>query len=420
MAYHFRAISRRSTTKENHIDSLTENPKSLIPKLAARREEFQDCSWGFSFLSEVTWSFRAQRLRQWEPERPLLTAILPGYRTMNPCPVYEQGKGILFLFFICVRGKTSECWQIFTGRNVARLCCVSSQDGGETWSELTDLTEGVIGEQVRRWATFAVGPGHGIQLQSGRLIIPAYAYFVRCRLCCLPLPWLTKPHAFTFYSDDRGESWHVGKIIRKLKTVECEVAEIEGQGSERILYCNARTSQGHRAEAISKDAGLDFEKANLCQQLVEPPHGCQGSVVSFAAPKRSLQLEGGSTRDGKEALLLPDWTNCSSVDGSVNRVWLVYSHPTSRKERVDLGTFLNQSPGGASGWSRPWVIHRGPSGYSDLACCESEHLFGCLFECGVHSECEEIAFCWFTMADLLKNVNCTEENPTGYSGGDTE
>lgn len=28
------------------------------------------------------------------------------------------------------------------------------------------------------WATFALGPGHGIQLRSGRLLVPAYSYHI--------------------------------------------------------------------------------------------------------------------------------------------------------------------------------------------------------------------------------------------------
>ncbi|KAF4077487.1 hypothetical protein AMELA_G00208670 [Ameiurus melas] len=51
---------------------------------------------------------------QWSPVQELSTACLPGYRSMNPCPVYEKESKTLFLFFSCVLGKTTEHYQIFT------------------------------------------------------------------------------------------------------------------------------------------------------------------------------------------------------------------------------------------------------------------------------------------------------------------
>ncbi|KAJ7320633.1 hypothetical protein JRQ81_020144 [Phrynocephalus forsythii] len=118
---------------------------------------------------------------QWGPVEALETAMLPGHRTMNPCPVYDRTTGTVFLFFISVQTHISEWHQIQTGMNAARLCCVTSQDGGRTWSPATDLTERAIGEELSRWATFAVGPGHGVQLSSGRLVVPAYAYYIHKR-----------------------------------------------------------------------------------------------------------------------------------------------------------------------------------------------------------------------------------------------
>ncbi|EMP27774.1 Sialidase-3 [Chelonia mydas] len=111
---------------------------------------------------------------KWGPREPLTSAVLPAHRTMNPCPVYEQKSQTVFLFFICVRQRTTEKRQILTGRNAARLCYVCSGDAGRTPGAGTDLMEQVIGEDLKDWATFAVGPGHGGQLRSGRLGIPAF------------------------------------------------------------------------------------------------------------------------------------------------------------------------------------------------------------------------------------------------------
>lgn len=308
--------------------------------------------------------------RQWGPVEELLALVLPGRRTMNPCPLYDARSGTVFLFCICVeRGKTERC-QIWRGCSAARLCYATSADGGRRWTPLRDVTDEAVGAGLSRWATFAVGPGHGVQLDSGRLVVPAYTYYVhRCLCGVVPLPCCTRQHALVFYSDDGGRRWRKGALVDGGQTGECQVAEIGGSDARQpLLYCNARAPRGCRAVAFSTDCGLRFERSARCEALGEPPRGCQGSVVSFAAPT------------GKEDV----------------PTWLLYSHPTDRHRRRDLGIYLNPSPLDEAGWWHPWVLHPGPSGYSDLAVCPGG-FFGCLFECGTTSACEEIAFCLFTL-----------------------
>ncbi|KAG7321125.1 hypothetical protein KOW79_015540 [Hemibagrus wyckioides] len=312
---------------------------------------------------------------QWSDVQELDTACLTGYRTMNPCPVYEKKSKALFLFFICVERKISEREQICTGKNKARLCYVTSKDSGQNWSNVVDLTESVIKDEIRNWATFAVGPGHGIQMKSGRLIIPAYVYYIHCR-CCFILH--VTSHAFAFYSDDCGSTWHIGERVSS-ESFECEMAEIVEQ-SRSELYCNARSAKGHRIEALSESSGTKFDRPHFAQKLVEPHHGCQGSVVSFAAPEE------------QENCLTPN-----------TKTWLLYSHPTNKMKRKDLGVYLNKSPLNVSGWGKPWIVHHGPSGYSDLTLSEEPKCFACLMECGKKSELEEIAFVEFSHSDIMNN-----------------
>lgn len=297
---------------------------------------------------------------------------------MNPCPVYEKESKTLFLFFCCVLGKTTEHCQIFTGKNKARLCYVTSKDSGQTWSSSTDLTKRVIGHEIGNWATFAVGPGHGIQMKSGRLIIPAYVYYIHCRCFPFCFPLCVTSHAFAFYSDDCGTTWCFGERV-STESGECEMAEIVDQGSS-VLYCNARSTKSHRVEALSESSGAAFDRPHFAQKLVEPCHGCQGSVVSFVAPEE------------KENCLTPN-----------TKTWLLYSHPTDRMKRRALGVYLNKSPFSGSGWSKPWIIHHGPSGYSDLTQYEESGCFACLMECGKKSELEEIAFVEFSLCDFMNN-----------------
>ncbi|MED6241962.1 hypothetical protein ATANTOWER_030955 [Ataeniobius toweri] len=300
---------------------------------------------------------------------------LGGYRPMNPCPVYEKTTKTLFLFFICVEGNVSEPWQRFWGINKARLCYITTRDGGGTWSSVTDLTKNF--PEMKQWATFAVGPGHGLQTESGRLIVPAYAYGSRFPSCICISCFFAVSRALCFYSDDNGVTWQVGNMLDD-KSVECEMAEVlDGKGS-RYLYCNARNEGGYRVEAVSDNRGEDFITLPSAEKLVETSRGCQGSVVSFPAQP--------------------------GVAGLIQEPkWLLYSHPTSQYKRVDLGVYLNKSPLDPSGWSNPWIINEGPSGYSDLAYLD-DGWFACLMECGEASEIEQIACNVFSYSQASKAI----------------
>ncbi|XP_044524853.1 sialidase-3 [Gracilinanus agilis] len=356
---------------------------------------------------------RGQRMGQsvqWGPQESLMEATLPGFRTMNPCPVWEHKSRKVFLFFICVRNHVSERQQLCSRRNAARLCFVSSSDEGRSWSQIRDLTEEVIGENIAHWATFAVGPGHGIQLQSGRLVIPAYAYLLSPVHCLGQHLWQrVRPHSLMFYSDDWGATWEHGQHLETCKTGECEVAEVVNPCGRPVLYCSARTQGGHRAEALSTDQGEHFGKVTLCSELLETGHGCQGSVVSFPTRKEGAP-DGGS---GSSRPPTPPSTPPEGLDGSkppASGSWLLYSHPTNRKRRLNLGIYLNRSPLEGVCWSQPWILYKGPSGYSDLAVLE-EGLFGCLFECGEKLETEQITFQLFTEQELLRHVSEDHSGP---------
>lgn len=320
---------------------------------------------------------------QWSPVQTLYSACLPDHRTMNPCPVYERKSKTVFLFFVSILGNTTEERQIVTGRNQSHLCYVTSTDYGLSWSKTTDLTNSVIGDEITNWATFAVGPGHGIQMKNGRLIIPAYVYYIHYRCFPFYFPLYVKPHALSFYSDDRGITWNVGEKI-SMSSCECEMAEILDHADQSHLYCNARSTHGHRVEALSQSNGAAFDKPHSAQKLVEAHFGCQGSVLSFPVPESSGE-EGKKQNDSS-----------SQFD---TKTWLVYSHPTDKKKRKDLGVYLNKTPFSTNGWSRPWIINKGPSGYSDMT--QYGQNFACLMECGEKSEIEEIAFVEFKLSDVI-------------------
>lgn len=104
---------------------------------------------------------------------------------MNPCPVQDARTGTVFLFFVAVRGQTPEGAQIATGRNAARLCCVTSRDAGRTWGSARDLTAEAVGATERgRRAPGAVFPG------LGRAHVSVAVVFLGCPPRPAPAPSL--------------------------------------------------------------------------------------------------------------------------------------------------------------------------------------------------------------------------------------
>ncbi|NXU50383.1 NEUR2 protein, partial [Turnix velox] len=305
---------------------------------------------------------------QWNPMETIVSAQLKDHRSMNPCPVYDEVTGKLILFFIAVPGKISEQHQLKTKINLVRLCYVSSMDQGHTWSPAQDVTNSTISTEYKKWATFAVGPGHGLQLLNGArsLVIPAYAYRI------LDPRKHATPYAFCFISSDHGTTWEMGNFVGEESAGECQVAEVYTCG-RRVLYCNARSSRGARVQAVSYNDGVDFERDQRVEALVEPPSGCHGSIIAFPPPRDA-------------------WCQDS---------WLLYSHPTDPRSRRDLGIYLNKRPLNPAQWTKPSILFKGLCAYSDLQYMgigpDGSPLFSCLFEHGTHQQNEEMIFVMFTL-----------------------
>ncbi|XP_041922079.1 sialidase-4-like [Alosa sapidissima] len=318
---------------------------------------------------------------KWSSITNLEKATKAGYRSMSPCPVFETNTGTLFLFFICIEGSISEN---SLKPEQTCLCYVTTQDehlGDESWSKLKDVTDDIVfadNKKLSEYQTFAVGPGHGIEVGVGtsndtRLLIPAYVKMSK-----------DECHALVFYSDDGGEHWQAGNQLFD-KSGECQVAQVRGvEDTELFLYCNACTLGGEneevpRLEALSDDTGASFTKLQSLS-LKETPHGCQGSVLGFPA----TGLDSPNT-------------------------WLLFSHPTKGLgwTRRDLGIYLRMSlqDGGnrdCRPWGEPFIIHPGKSGYSDLAQCEKKDRFACLMECG-EADPLQIVFKEFALSEILSS-----------------
>ncbi|MFQ6096856.1 MAG: exo-alpha-sialidase [Armatimonadota bacterium] len=251
----------------------------------------------------------------------------PGDVTIgNPCPVVDGDTGTIWLAFC---------------RNNDWVFVTKSEDDGATWSAPVEITEAV---KPAAWGWYATGPGHGIQLESGRLLIPC------------DHRESGEMHSHVFFSEDHGRSWRLGGVLGP-RTDECEAAQTD-DGS---VYLNIRSYHGkhRRAYAWSDDGGETWSDVRLDETLVEPV--CQASVVRV--PKAGP--------DGKSLFL--------------------FSNPAST-ERVRMTIRVSRDQ--CRTWSEGKVLHAGPSAYSDL-CVLADGTIGCLYERGEAQPYERITFARF-------------------------
>lgn len=196
-------------------------------------------------------------------------------RCQNPSPVVLDNGRILLLF----------CWNERTvgsangtgsSGHPRRVMKSYSDDDGKTWSTPEDIHDQVA---IENYTWYATGPCHAIvktlEPNKGRIVVP----------CNHNKPG-TNPkserHAHLIYSDDQGETWHLGAITDHPYGNESTVVEL-GDGS---LMSNMRNYEpntlGYRWQAISRDGGVTFEPAQVTT-LIEPNNnGCQGSILRYS------------------------------------------------------------------------------------------------------------------------------------------
>jgi sialidase-1 len=271
----------------------------------------------------------------------------------NPCPVVDRQTGTIFLLLTHNLGSDAEP-AITAGKakGTRTVWLMRSEDDGQTWSKPINITA-----QVKRpeWTWYATGPGVGIQLSSGRLIIP----------CDHKEPtadgvvW----RAHVIYSDDHGKSWQLGGTVGP-HCNECQAAEL----SDGRVMLNIRSYCGNhrRLVAISQDGGRTFGTLYEDAALAEPV--CQASLLRWPFPV-----------EGKKSVLL-------------------FANPAStRRERMTVrGSFDDGRT-----WFRQLTLYEGPSAYSCLAALDRDTL-GCLYERGQAHPYEAIYLARMRIASFLE------------------
>ena len=264
----------------------------------------------------------------------------------NPCPVVNRETGRIRLLLTGNLGDDSEDKIL---RRMARetrtvwSCC--SIDEGQTWTMPSEITADT---KLPDWTWYATGPGCGIQLKNGRMVIP-------CDHNVAEPEDIRRSHVI--YSDDGGDTWQIGGGVGGQGN-ECQVGELV-DGSLMLNmrnYARGEGQQNCRAVATSGDGGLSWSPIWWAGELVEPV--CQASFIRFTKQ--------------------PEFTK--------NR--LLFANPAStRREKMTIRVSYDE---GLS-WLVAKEIYSGPSAYSALAVLP-DMTIGCLYERGEKGPYETITF----------------------------
>ena len=194
--------------------------------------------------------------RSWTPIR--FIADEGALTLTNPCPVVDCTTGTIWLPF---------CRGSRPGRGAAEIVLIKSTDDGQTWSEPVNISKTAMDPG---WPYVGAGPGHGIQLKSGRLLIPCWADSTQQ---CGEIQT-----SFCFYSDDHGTSWKLGQPLTRNASDECDVVQL----ADGSVYLNARSRQEkkQRAYAFSKDGGHSWSEVKYDSNQPEP--SCDGALIRLS------------------------------------------------------------------------------------------------------------------------------------------
>ena len=256
----------------------------------------------------------------------------------NPAPVVDRKTGAIVLLMTRNPGKVTERQIVEgTGNGTRTVWLSRSTDEGVTWTPPVEITSTT---KAPDWTWYATGPGNGIQLRDGRLVVA----------CDHIVAGSKAMHSHVIISDDGGRTWTLGGSASD-RTNESAVVELQ----DHSLMLNMRSyhGQNRRAVATSQDRGRTWSGLAIDEALIEPV--CQASLISL----------------GKGRLL--------------------FSNPADTK-RVRMTVRLSRNDG--QSWPVARLVHEGPAAYSSLASLKDGRI-GLLYERGESRAYDVITFARF-------------------------
>jgi len=227
-----------------------------------------------------------------------------------------------------------------------------SDDDGVTFSEPVEITSAFEGfKKSVDWKIIATGPGHGIQLRNGRLIVPVWISPAGSE------GYEHRPNtAAVLFSDDFGVTWQAGDIVSPLQEQRDlnETAVVELSDGRVMLNMRNYQPGNRRLVSTSLNGHSLWSKPEPLGDIWEPI--CMAGMLRLTFSSTGMQSR------------------------------LLYSGPAGRRGRPDgrpgimredLTIRLSYDEG--LSWPVCRQIAAGFSGYSDLAVTKNGMIF-CFFE----------------------------------------
>ncbi|GAA4730253.1 golvesin C-terminal-like domain-containing protein [Phytohabitans rumicis] len=222
--------------------------------------------------------------RTWTPQQVLAEAV-NGETFANPTFVVDHVTGEVFLFHNnCVRlPENTTC-----SADSSTFYVTSSTDGGATWSERQDLT-GLFAHFSYNWAMHGPGPGHGIQLRNGRLLVA-----VSHRTIITGVPTAERNYGVsTVYSDDHGRTWLSGGAVPMSPDTPTVGEARVVERADGTIVMNSRPGSGQdwpRSISVSDDGGITWSPTRN-DNGAGLFNGCDASLIRYTGGPRSRDVD---------------------------------------------------------------------------------------------------------------------------------
>jgi Neuraminidase (sialidase) len=292
--------------------------------------------WTPAFMAARGEGRNRQDTMMWLPLQVVLRST-NGDAWMNPVPVIDQTDGTIYLL-------ANLYPQPYKDANQA-IWFVKSTDEGATWSTPVEITHGTGKHEI--------GPGAGIQLRSGRLMIQVYDSVI--------------------FSDDHGKTWKSGGIAPGDWNETQVVQLVDGS----LLF--SRRKAPNRVFLYSKDDGETWSQPVAQSELPDPD--CQGSMIRFTREDQGYT---------KNRILF-----ANPVSGALG-VGVGESDPRGR-----FNVTVRMSYDEGKTWPIEKRILTGPGAYSSMTVFPDGSI-GILFETGIafgtfDDYCKKLVFARFTV-----------------------
>ena len=250
----------------------------------------------------------------------------------------------------------------------ARVFSTRSDDDGITFSEPVDITH--VFDKFRGeypWRVCATGPGHGLQLRNGRLIVPVWLSDETGTEMGAGLRGHRPSIVSLIYSDDHGATWRRGEMVCRHGDRVGRVDVVNPSESVAVELSDGRVLFNIRSEsraerrllAISPDGVTDWDIVGFDDALLEPV--CMAAILRYDWP-----------HDNEPGRIL--FANPRNLE---NRIIPPGGHLA--RDRKCLTVQLSEDDG--TNWRIARALEAGPAGYSDMARLRDGTIL-CFYECG--------------------------------------